>query len=347
MKHLLLATLVTMNSMAFAEKFDPYAAFRTQEEKVVKTEADYKRDALNRRFEPYQQSGLETYSELSGIDMSVYEAPVKDNFVAGPVRQTSNTNSYFIPFDITGKELLKLAAASSVAVMFFANDDEIMDFTQKHKNDITESLAYAGEAFGSEWGAGIAGAGLIIGIVMKNQEVKHVSIMAAKAMLVSGLATRALKIGIDRTRPKNAETAYEYGMGNHSFPSGHTTQAFALATVIAEAYKDRGAAIPILAYSAAAIAGWSRVHDKAHWASDVVVGGLIGHLVAKNMMNSKLTDKGFTIVPNIGLHGDTAISVTYTGKAPKLKCGKDLEDVDAFRDCMEKALSKNASERLF
>lgn len=344
MKHLLLATLVAVNSIAFAEKFDPYAAFRTQEEKKVKTEADYKSDELNRRFGPYHKSGLETYSELSGLDKNVYEAPVKDNSVRpGPIAQRPNSNSYFIPFNISGNELLKLAAASSVAVMFFANDEEIMDFTQKHKNDITENLAIAGEAFGSEWGAGIAGAGLIIGVVMKNQEVKHVSIMAAKAMLVSGLATRALKVGIDRTRPKNAETAYEYGMGNHSFPSGHTTQAFALATVIAEAYKDRGAAIPILAYSAASLAAWSRVHDEAHWASDVVVGGLIGHLVAKNMMNSKLTDKGFTI----GLHGDTAISVTYKGKAPKLKCSKDLEDIEAFRDCMEKALSRNVPIRLY
>lgn len=325
MKHLLLASIFALNSLAVFAKPD--------------------------RIEPYPESPLDMYSTITGIDMTVKEAPFASERVkAGPTPyQHPNTKSYFVPFKLDGNELAKIAAASTVAVMVFANDREIMDFTQKHQNSITENLAVVGEAFGSEWGAGAAAAGIIVGIVMKNQEIQHVSIMAAKALLVSGLATRALKTTVTRTRPNDTENPYEFDAGdeNHSFPSGHTTQAFALATVIAEAGKKHSKFIPILAYSMAAIAGWSRTHDKAHWASDVIVGGLIGHLIAKNMMNAELTKKGFMIVPHIGLQGDFAVNVTYTGKAPELKCGKGLTGVDAFKDCMDKSFNANKPISLF
>lgn len=325
MKHLLLASIFALNSLAvFAQA---------------------------QRLDPYPESTLDMYSTLSGLDLRYEEAPLAPlprTFGPTPY-QHPHTQSYFVPFKLDGNELIKIAAASTVAVMVFASDREIMDFTQTHQNSITENLAVVGEAFGSEWGAGAAATGIIVGIVMKNQEIQHVSIMAAKALLVSGLVTRALKTTVTRTRPNNTENPYEFDAGedNHSFPSGHTTQAFALATVIAEAGKKHNKFIPILAYSMAAIAGWSRTHDKAHWASDVIVGGLIGHLIAKNMMNSELTKKGFMIVPHIGLQGDFAVNVTYTGKAPELKCGKDLTGVDAFRDCINKSFVRNKPISLF
>ena len=324
MKHLLLASILALNSLAVFAKPD--------------------------RIEAYSDSALDMYSTLSGLDLSVPQAPVEPKIQFGKTPyQHPHTKSYFVPFKLDATELTKIAAASTVAVMVFANDKEIMDFTQANKNDITDNLAVVGEAFGSEWGAGAAAAGIIVGIVMKNQEIQHVSIMAAKALIVSGLATRALKTSITRTRPNNTENPYEFDAGddNHSFPSGHTTQAFALATVIAEAGKKHNKFIPILAYSMAAIAGWSRTNDKAHWASDVIIGGLIGHLIAKNMMNADLTKKGFMIVPHIGLEGDFAVNVTYTGRAPELKCGENLNGVDAFKDCMDKSFARNKPVSLF
>lgn len=253
----------------------------------------------------------------------------------------------FLPMNITKSDVLKIVSASSVAVVFFANDREIMDFAQKNDAEFVDKLAYVGEALGSEWGVGMAAAGYVLGVVMKNDQVKSVSIMATKAMLISGLATQAIKHTVDRTRPKNSDSPYEYGEGSRSFPSGHTTQAFALATVIAEATKDQSMVIPVLAYSAAALAGWSRVHDKAHWASDVLIGGLIGHLTAKTVMNTKLSDKGIMIVPEVDFDGSAGFRVSYMGKQEKMKCGEGLEDVDAFRDCIEKSIQMKKPFRAY
>ena len=315
MKHLLLSALL-LTSTAFA-KVDPA------------------------RFENHGYSDtkfdIEMYEQMQGQ---------RQGFVpVGPV--AARGRGAFIPFNMDRNALLKIVAASSVAVVFFANDREIMDFAQKNDAQFVDKLAYVGEAIGSEWGLGAVGAGYVLGVVLKNNEVKSLAIMATKAMLVSGLATQAIKHAVDRTRPKNSDDPYNYGQGGRSFPSGHTTQAFALATVIAESTKDQGLVIPVIAYTAAAIAGWSRVNDQAHWASDVVIGGLIGHLTAKAVMNSKLAEKGFMIVPEVGYNGSAGFRVTYTGKQEKMKCGEGLEDVDAFRDCIEMSFQMNRPIRVF
>ncbi len=70
-----------------------------------------------------------------------------------------------------------------------------------------------------------------------------------------------------------------------SFPSGHTTVAFAAATVFAMEYKDTKWA-PILAYSASSLIGLSRIMQNAHWASDVLVGAALGFLCGRQVVNN-------------------------------------------------------------
>src|SRR5690606_15532094 len=58
-----------------------------------------------------------------------------------------------------------------------------------------------------------------------------------------------------------------------SYASGHASNAFAIATVFAE---ELGGAAGWIAYPLAAGVAWSRVHEEAHGASDVVMGALVG-----------------------------------------------------------------------
>jgi len=69
------------------------------------------------------------------------------------------------------------------------------------------------------------------------------------------------------------------------FPSGHTTVAFAAATVFASEYKDK-IFIPVIAYSAATLIGISRITENKHWATDVSTGAAIGYLAGKNVVNN-------------------------------------------------------------
>lgn len=71
------------------------------------------------------------------------------------------------------------------------------------------------------------------------------------------------------------------GSSYNSFPSGHTTQAFAAATFLNEEYKDRYPWMPYASYTVASSVGMLRVANNRHYISDVLVGAGIGYLSMK------------------------------------------------------------------
>ena len=90
-----------------------------------------------------------------------------------------------------------------------------------------------------------------------------------KSILLTDLITNNLKTWTKVQRP--------YG-DNRSFPSGHTSMAFALAHFMHKEYAEKSAWFSIGAYSCAATVGMMRVAKDAHWISDVLAGAGIGIL---------------------------------------------------------------------
>jgi membrane-associated phospholipid phosphatase len=75
------------------------------------------------------------------------------------------------------------------------------------------------------------------------------------------------------------QTTFEPGSGNYSFSSGHATEAFAVASVIAA--RTSGWIVPTLAYTVASLVAFDRVNDRAHVPSDVAAGAAIGAVVGR------------------------------------------------------------------
>lgn len=86
-----------------------------------------------------------------------------------------------------------------------------------------------------------------------------------KATLYSSLVTNMLKYTIREPRPN--------GSARNSFPSGHTTSAFAFASMVGATH---GWKWGIPAYGIAGFVGASRINDNAHWLHDVIGGATIG-----------------------------------------------------------------------
>jgi membrane-associated phospholipid phosphatase len=110
-------------------------------------------------------------------------------------------------------------------------------------------------------------------------------------MAISGLFTEILKNTFHRRRPREAVSPDIWdgpglGMAYKSFPSGHSTAAAALATVVALEYRDTPA-IGAIAWTIAAATGWSRMNDNAHWASDVFAGLAIGCCFSSAIVSSR------------------------------------------------------------
>ena len=62
-----------------------------------------------------------------------------------------------------------------------------------------------------------------------------------------------------------------------SFPSGHTAAAFAFATGVG--HVSPAAAAPL--HGLAALVGYSRIHTGVHFPGDVIVGALVGVVLAE------------------------------------------------------------------
>lgn len=71
------------------------------------------------------------------------------------------------------------------------------------------------------------------------------------------------------------------GSGFNSFPSGHTTTAFAAAEFLRMEYKDVSPWYGIAGYAAATTTGVLRLYNNKHWVSDVVAGAGFGILSTK------------------------------------------------------------------
>lgn len=102
---------------------------------------------------------------------------------------------------------------------------------------------------------------------------------AFAAVAASGIATNIVKALLGRFRPKLYFRDQLYGFDFFhwksdylAFPSGHTTTAFAVATVLTILWPRHVAAYFLLALLVAA----SRVLSNAHWVSDVLGGGFVG-----------------------------------------------------------------------
>jgi hypothetical protein len=109
------------------------------------------------------------------------------------------------------------------------------------------------------------------------------------ASIVSALVTSTLKVTVGRARPSQTadKTDFHPFQGDQSFPSGHTTEAFAVASVISAHYDSPW--VDTAAYSVATLVGYARHEHNMHWTSDIVAGAVIGYAVGHTVV--KLNDE--------------------------------------------------------
>ncbi len=113
-------------------------------------------------------------------------------------------------------------------------------------------------------------------LIKKDSATKQRVIIIGGTLLVSSAVTGLLKYSIQRKRPfvTYPDINHITPEDSYSFPSGHTSTAFALATSVTIAYPKWYVAAP--AYLWASSAAYSRMHFGVHYPSDVIAGALIG-----------------------------------------------------------------------
>lgn len=113
------------------------------------------------------------------------------------------------------------------------------------------------------------GAGTLLPLIEDGKNKKEHTLRAADSLLTSTLITEGLKRIVREKRPDSDERT--------SFPSGHATAAFAIATMQASFHPRQA----ILWYAGATAIAASRVKLRRHYTHDVIAGAAVGILTAR------------------------------------------------------------------
>ncbi len=181
-----------------------------------------------------------------------------------------------------------------------AFDQSIKEESQEHVTPRLNNFTREAQRFGSEGSWLTLGLFEAYGYLADDSEAKAVAMDGLTASIIAaGVITPALKFAVGRKRPNSSDHTFEAApfSGNYSFPSGHTTQAFAVASVIAAHYPQWW--VQGVAYGLAGVVGYSRIQQNAHFASDVVAGAIIGTVVGRTIVKRHDTPRpgAFVISP--------------------------------------------------
>ena len=192
----------------------------------------------------------------------------------------------------TAQDAALAAGFAGLTVAMFPVDRRVareLRDPEAQANRFFDRAATGFEVFTSP-GAYVIGAGLYTaGRITHHADLADLGWHGTESILLATVVTDALKMTLGRARPfASADTLpHDFklggGFGNgdrQSFPSGHTTTAFAAAaSVTSEIHRLHPAATwivgPVL-YGGATMVGLSRMYHDKHWASDVVLGAAIG-----------------------------------------------------------------------
>lgn len=179
------------------------------------------------------------------------------------------------------------AAAAGVAAVSLL-DKPAWEFAKRNQSGSRNDAASVIEKAGGGYTLALPLAFYIAGEIQDNSKAKLVALDSLSAsMIASGIIHPALKFIVGRSAPKDEKGAYHFNPFTfdlpQSFPSGHATQSFALASVITHYYPETW--VNVTAYGIASLASLARVYQGDHFLSDWTAGALIGTVVGKTVVH--------------------------------------------------------------
>lgn len=182
-----------------------------------------------------------------------------------------------------------LAVSGITAGLIFA-DPHIMPYFRSHEknldkvNDVFDPMITTGEVIS------LPALLLAAGYMRHDEYQVSTGLMGALAYGDSVVPNLVVKAITRRERPSDVPTGGSYTgtffnggkspLKGSSFPSGHSTAAFSVATVVAYRYRNHRW-VPLLAYGMASAIALSRIPTEAHFPSDVFLGSAMGYAVAR------------------------------------------------------------------
>lgn len=251
------------------------------------------------------RSKNDTTKQLNNTNRSAFTEETKITLPAYFILLGSNMKQSFTkPFHMKKKDWGNLAKAAGIGFLLSFADKPIQRNALSLRNDnktvreVSDYVTRFGGLYEVYALAGLAATGYIT----KNLKLRTTTLLASQSYLTAGAVQLAVKFLAGRQRPSyidrktmQPEPAFRGPFyrstdangykTNSSFPSGHTTGAFAAATVFSLEYKH-STIVPLISYSVATLIGLSRITENKHWFTDILAGAALGYLTGQQVVNN-------------------------------------------------------------
>lgn len=227
---------------------------------------------------PIQSFSKENGSQIKSPKVIPAENSKKDK-ASGPSKEAQKAYPYRLldnTFDRFG--LYVLGAGTLATALAWNNDSRTREEFLERDIGLPSGLLSNAEKFGT---------GLPTFLIIGGQFVfaRKAAWIHLESFLIATVISSTTKKLVSRERPNKSN--------NDSFPSGHTTAAFATATHI---YYWAGWKWGVPALLLATVTGIERLQDSFHWTGDIVAGATIGFLVSRGVYKTRTEGLG-EIVP--------------------------------------------------
>lgn len=182
----------------------------------------------------------------------------------------------------------KFGGIAAISGLLFAYDEEILTgFHRSWENPAYSSFIKTGEKFEPmgqiEKMNPYCFLGFAVGYGFKLPKLQEASIQIIESLSIASGIKSVFRDVVGRARPSENFGArhFEFRKGE-SFPSGHTSNAFQVATIISH-HVDFWP-VTFISYGLATTVGLWRIDENLHWASDVFFGAVYGTAVAKSLL---------------------------------------------------------------
>lgn len=183
------------------------------------------------------------------------------------------------PFHLRGNDARWLAPLGLGTAALIATDRRTGDEMAESSQQLNASriVSYAGSGYGV---GGVALTFYLFGRAKHDDRARETGLLGAEALIDSAIVVTVLKEVTQRRRPTAAKGRGDFFAGGSSFPSGHSIEAWSLATVIANEYHDHRL-VQITAYGIAGAVSVARFTSLNHYLSDVLVGSAMGYGIGR------------------------------------------------------------------
>jgi membrane-associated phospholipid phosphatase len=189
-----------------------------------------------------------------------------------PFHLHRNDTKWMVPFGIGSMALISTDRISG---------DEIAEFDRGL--EASRIISYGGSTYSA---GAISATFYLMGRAKNDARARETGLLSAESLIDSLIVVNGLKEITQRARPLAGRERSEFFDGGNSFPSGHSIQAWSVATIVAEEYGDHPL-VKLAAYSAATAVSLSRFTGQKHYLSDVVVGSALGYGIGRYVYRAR------------------------------------------------------------